>query len=875
MQKKLIACFFSLVLAGSLGFFVLFAQITSEPKLAPLNPAFLESMDDLRNGRSYQGLHGLGAIPSPVDLSHLKGVQDNIVRAGYAASYDLRNYNKVTSVKNQGSCGDCWAFGAFGSLESSLLPGENRDFAEIDLARNHGFDWTECAGGNTNMSEAYLARWAGPYNETDYPYPYSASISAGTASVQKHVQTVMWLPARASSTDNDTIKWFLTNYGAITFALYWDDSYFDSTDNSYYFPTAHYVDHEICFIGWDDNFDKSKFANMPAGNGAFLCKNGWGTSWGDGGYFWLSYYDPTITDMAVFTDAESVTNYKYIYQYDPLGVTNGFGYNALICWGANVFTASTSDPLNAFGFIINDSCSITYSIYKNPTAGNPTSGTLMSSGTIGTYSYAGYYTYVLPTPVSLNSGDRFSIVIKYANSSYIYPLPIEGYVSGYSSAAANAVGQSYYSSNGSSWTDFTNYNSNSYRFNCTIKAFTGAAIPAISALTPLPAPPQAVGTPITWTATVSGGVAPLQYKFWLYSGGVWAVAQDYSTLNTWTWTPTQAGQYAVQVWVRNAGSITNYDTWKGSGYFNITGSTLSLSSLTPSPAPPQGIGTPITWTATASGGIAPLQYKFYLYNVSTGWTILQDYSSLNTWTWTPTQAGQYAVQVWVRNAGSTANYDAWKGSGYFNITGSTLSLSSLTPSPAPPQSVGTPITWTATASGGIAPLQYKFYLYNASTGWTIPQDYSTSKTWTWTSTQPGQYAVQVWVRNSGSTANYDAWKGSGYFNISGTSLSVTSLTPTPGLPQSVGTPITWTAIATNGIAPLQYKFYLYSTTSGWVIAQDFSTSNTWIWTPSQAGQYAVQVWVRNAGSTANYDSWKGSGYFNIAAPSANLMLLRY
>ena len=283
MQKKLFARAFFLVLAGSLGFLFLYAQTDSEPKLAPLNPAFLNAIDDLRNGRSYYSLHGLGGIPSPVDISYYVGVYNPIVLASYAPSYDLRYFDKVTSVKNQGGCGDCWAFGAFGSLESSLLPGENRDFAEIDLARNHGFDWTECAGGNTNMSQAYLARWAGPYNETDYPYPYSSS--PDLASVQKHIQKVIRLPARASSTDNDTIKWFLTNYGAITFAFYWEDSYYDSTNKSYYFPLAHYVNHEICFIGWDDNFDKSKFANMPAGNGAFLCKNSWGTSWGTAGIF--------------------------------------------------------------------------------------------------------------------------------------------------------------------------------------------------------------------------------------------------------------------------------------------------------------------------------------------------------------------------------------------------------------------------------------------------------------------------------------------------------------------------------------------------------------------------------------------------------------
>ncbi len=48
--------------------------------------------------------------------------------ASYPAVYDLRTLDRVTSVKDQGSGGTCWAFATYSSLESCLMPSENLGF---------------------------------------------------------------------------------------------------------------------------------------------------------------------------------------------------------------------------------------------------------------------------------------------------------------------------------------------------------------------------------------------------------------------------------------------------------------------------------------------------------------------------------------------------------------------------------------------------------------------------------------------------------------------------------------------------------------------------------------------------------------------------
>ena len=85
---------------------------------------------------------------------------------------------------------------------------------------------------------------------------------------------------------------------------------------------------------------------------------------------------------------------------------------------------------------------------------------------------------------------------------------------------------------------------------------------------------------------------------------------------------------------------------------------------------PVVVGTPVTWTAIAMGGVAPLEYQFWRYDFSTGlWTIVRPYTTSNTFVWTPgaAEAGEHRFAVGVRSAGSTAVYDAIRGFGPFTI----------------------------------------------------------------------------------------------------------------------------------------------------------------------------------------------------------------
>ena len=470
---------------------------------APLNPEFLEYQNQTRNQQqtSSQQLITLssatgntatshvfivGSLPAPLLLPASAGQrigQDRVtsvssesypVSSSYASSYDLRNYGKVSSVKNQGNSGSCWAFATMGSLESTLLPAESWDFSENNLKNrlsntySDGFDRGANTGGQRWESTAYLTRWSGPVTEAEDPYS-DTSTTSSTFSPAKHVQNVYYIPARSGPTDNDNIKYALTTWGAVDASMNWTDTAFNSETNAYYYSGSDSTNHDITIVGWDDNYSKANFSTQPAGNGAFIVKNSWGSSWGDNGYFYVSYYDTYIGSRCTVFTGESTSNYNHEYSYDPLGWVNSYGYSGkTTAYFANVYTANSAETLKAVGFYTPEiNTAYVVSVYINPTSG-PINSSGYAAQTSGTLSAPGYRTVTVPD-VALASGQRFSIVVRMTDPTYTYPIPIEYPVSGYSSHATASAGQSYISPDGSSWTDFTSDMTNG---NVCLKGYT-------------------------------------------------------------------------------------------------------------------------------------------------------------------------------------------------------------------------------------------------------------------------------------------------------------------------------------------------------------------------------------------------------------------
>jgi len=437
------------------------------PGLAPAHADFHRYARAVQAGKhtthNRQG-RGLGFLPPPVDLSHLKGrhLLFGEEQPKLPAQYDLRQQGRVTPVKDQGLAGTCWAFASLGSLESCLLPQESWDFSENNLKNlmsdecPGGYDRRPDEGGNQFMSTAYLARWTGPVTEAQDPYdPYTGG-SCEEFAPAKHIQQVVYIPDRKNALDNNNIKEAVMKYGAVYTTFFYGDNYYNPAQSSYYYSGQDYANHAVAIVGWNDNYDRKKFSQRPKANGAFIVKNSWGTDWGQEGYFYISYYDSKVgQNNALFNNAESPAKYNVIHQYDPLGWVASGGYGSTTAWFANMFEAPGAEELQAVAWYVGaaDAPCQLY-LYIDPQAGNPRTGTL-AKNISRTISQPGYYTFTFKKPQALTAGQRFAVVVKQETPGYDYPIPVEMPLEGYSSKATAQAGQGYISEDGATWTDVT------------------------------------------------------------------------------------------------------------------------------------------------------------------------------------------------------------------------------------------------------------------------------------------------------------------------------------------------------------------------------------------------------------------------------------
>lgn len=403
--------------------------------------------------------------------------------------YDSRDYGIVTPVKSQGSFGTCWAHSALSCAESNMIKKSfetlSVDYSELHLSYfsskkdpkfMDGNDRTSesygyFGGGNSRLAAFCLSNSQGTAPENMFPYSKASSSLDFSIDEGSRYFSNASLVSYGKTDDISAAKKAIMEYGSVATA-YCDSSMFLNNRKYYYCPTRYTTNHAVTIVGWDDTVSKDSFATSPEGDGAWIVKNSWGTWWGENGYFYLSYYDKSISGYDFF-DMENTKSGTKAYTYNGSAAT--YMLNADF---ANVFCAEKDGSLSAVSFETSTASGLTASTYEieiynlgKNTPNSPVNST--PACTInGSVNFDGYHRIKLDTVVELQAGDYFSIIVRLRTSSGLNAIQyLEGYSEGSDVTFHSNKGESFFYSYGT-WRDLSTFSQSGTKFcNSTIKGY--------------------------------------------------------------------------------------------------------------------------------------------------------------------------------------------------------------------------------------------------------------------------------------------------------------------------------------------------------------------------------------------------------------------
>ncbi|MBN1849510.1 MAG: tandem-95 repeat protein [Deltaproteobacteria bacterium] len=392
------------------------------------------------------------------------------------------------------------------------------------------------------------------------------------------------------------------------------------------------------------------------------------------------------------------------------------------------------------------------------------------------------------------------------------------------------------------------------------------------------------GSTVIFTAAAQGGTGEYEYKFMHYgpaAGGEWEIVQDYSTLDTWTWTTgtNDLCDNKIKVYARSIGSCDGFDAYAGIYNYKVTPAPTEGVTLTASPENSVGPGNTVVFAAEAHGGSGEYEHKFMHYGPATGgeWEIVQDYSTLDTWTWT-TESDDLCdnqIRVYVRSMGSCESLEAVASIYGYKVTPAPAGEVTLTVTPENSVEPGGTVMFRGTAQGGSGVYEYKFLQYGPATNgeWETVQDYSTLDIWTWTTGTDDlcDNKIKVYARSLGSCESYEAHAAIYGYHVTPAPVTAVTLDASLTSPMASGTNVAVAASAVGGTGQYEYQFFHQSPATGeYQLVQDYSSLSIWAWDvqADDEGMNAIKVYSRSQGSCAVYEA-KVYAFYEVTTGTSN------
>lgn len=217
-------------------------------------------------------------IPNAIYLANSPKAESSVKQDSFPVEFDWVTKGAVTPVKNQGSCGSCWAFSAIAAIEGAYFVkyGELKSFSEQQLVSCDN-DCYGCGGGLMDLAFQWIQRNGGICSEADYPYVSGGTggnglCRPGKCSVDPKTKIQSFVDV--DHTDDSLIAAVLQQ--PIAVAIEADQYAFQFYSGGVLTgECGDKLDHGVTVVG---------YGVYEGGTPFWKIKNSWGPSWGIGGY---------------------------------------------------------------------------------------------------------------------------------------------------------------------------------------------------------------------------------------------------------------------------------------------------------------------------------------------------------------------------------------------------------------------------------------------------------------------------------------------------------------------------------------------------------------------------------------------------------------